>query len=194
MVGEFGEIDEATDEEIEAAVVVVIEPDGARGPAGCGYAGFFGDVGEGAVAVVAIEDAATVLRDVEIGEAVGVVVAYSDAHAIAAAGDASFLCDVGEGAVAIVVVEGVAEGNGRSPKIAGAAVDQIDVDPAVVVVVEEGAAGAGGFGEIFLEGVATGVDEIYAGSGGENFGEGETGAGIFCCGDGKRRVEEWRHT
>ena len=177
MVSEFGEIDEAADEEIEAAVVVVIEPDGAGGPAGSGNAGFFGDVGEGAVAIVAIENAAAILRDVEIGETVGVVVANGDAHAVAAAGDAGFFGDIRERAVAIVAVEGVAERSGRSPKIAGATVDEVDVHPAVVVVIEEGAAGTGGFGEKFLGGMATGVDEIDAGSGFRNFGERKSLAG-----------------
>ena len=72
---ELGEIDEAADEQVEAAVVVVIEPNGADAQPGAATPGFFGDVGEGAVAVIAVEDAAAVLRHVEIGEAVGVVVA-----------------------------------------------------------------------------------------------------------------------
>ena len=106
---DLAEIHEPADEQVEAAVVVVVEPDGAGGPAGSGDAGFLGHVGERAVAVVVIEDAAAVLRDVEVGEAVAVVVADRDAHAVAAAGDAGLFGHVGECAVAIVAIERVAQ-------------------------------------------------------------------------------------
>ena len=54
----LAEIHEAADEEIEASIVIVIKPDGAGGPAGGRDAGFGGDVGKRAVAIVVIEDAA----------------------------------------------------------------------------------------------------------------------------------------
>jgi hypothetical protein len=104
----FVEFDEAADEEIEFAVIVVIKPDGAGSPAGSREASFFGDVGEGAIAIVAIENAAAVLRDVHVRQAVAVVVADGNAHAVAAGRDAGFFGDVGEGAVAIVFIKSVA--------------------------------------------------------------------------------------
>jgi len=61
VVRELGEIDETADEEIEAAVVVVVEPDGAGSPPGSGDASTFSDVGKGAVAIVAIENATAVI-------------------------------------------------------------------------------------------------------------------------------------
>src|SRR5580692_5630959 len=118
----FVEIDEAADEEVEAAVVVIIEPDSAAAPAGSCHAGFGGYVGEGAVAIIAIERIAERLR--------------------------------------------------RRVEIAGAAVDQVDVHPAVVVVVEEAAAGADGFGEIPFGGAAVGVGPGDFCGGGRHFFEG----------------------
>ena len=76
----FAEVHETADKKIEAAIVVVVEPDRARGPPGGGDAGFFGHVGESAVAIVVIQNAAAVLRDVQVGEAVTVVIA--DGHAL----------------------------------------------------------------------------------------------------------------
>ena len=94
-----------------------------------------------------IENAAAVLRDVHIGPAVGIVVPHSYTHAIASGGDAGLFGDLRECPVAIVAVEGIAEGWIRGEKIALAAVHQIDVHPAIVVVVQKGATRAGGLGQ-----------------------------------------------
>ena len=59
----------------------------------------------------------------------------------AAAGHSRLLGHVGEGAVAVVAVERVAQGRPRREEVGPAAVHEVDVHPAVVVVVEEGAAG-----------------------------------------------------
>src|SRR5215469_4581985 len=53
-------VDETADEEIELAVVIVVEPDCAGGETRRLETGLFGDVGESAVAVVAIENAVAV--------------------------------------------------------------------------------------------------------------------------------------
>ena len=81
------EVDVVGDEEIEVAVLVVVEKGAAGVPAQswfCGQAGLRGDVGEGAVAVVAVEDVLAVVADEEIVPAIVVVVA--DAAALAPAG------------------------------------------------------------------------------------------------------------
>src|ERR1700683_3553363 len=178
------EIHEAADEQIEAAVIVVIKPDGAAAPAGSGDAGFGGDVAESAVAVIAIEDAVRVLRDVEVGETVGIVIADSDAHAVGVAGDSGFFGYVGESAVAIIAIECVAQGLRRTVEIAGPAVDEVDVHPAVVVVIEEAAAGADGFRQIPFGRAAVGVCPVDSGGGGRHFFEGGRGgrqyAGTIC--------------
>src|SRR2546429_8169542 len=56
----FVELCELQNEKIEAAVVVVIEPDGARAPAGSGDSGFGGDIGESAITIVVVENTLSV--------------------------------------------------------------------------------------------------------------------------------------
>ena len=74
------ELDEAAQEEIQPAVVVVVEPHGARGPSRRGDAGSVGDVGERAVAVVVIQRASPVRCHENIGIAVVVVVGDGASH------------------------------------------------------------------------------------------------------------------
>ena len=112
---------------------------------------FGGDVGEGAVAVVAVEGVLAVVGDEEVVPAVVVVVADADALPPAGAGEAGFDGDVGEGAVAVVFEE--MAGRRSWPfgeAFEAGAVDEEDVEPVVVVVVVEGDSAAGGFEEVFV--------------------------------------------
>src|SRR5262249_10452504 len=98
-------VDETADEQVEQAVVVVIEPDGAGGPVREDQPGLFGDVAEGAVSVVVIQSRAAVCRDEQIGAAVIVIVPHGNAHAEAlTAGKSGFLGHIGESAVAVILV------------------------------------------------------------------------------------------
>ena len=167
----FIKISEPADKQIEFAVVVVVKPNGARRPAGRGDAGFFGDVGEGAVSVVAVKNAAAILGDVQIGKTVAVVVTDSDTHTVAASGDAGFFGDVGESSIAVILIECVAQRRIGIEEIAFAAVDEINVHPAVVVVVEEGAARACGFRKIVFRRTPVYVSPGNSGFCGRNFFE-----------------------
>ena len=60
----FVKVDEAADKQIEAAVVVIVEPNRARRPSWRGHTGFLGHIGESAVAIVVIQNALAILRDV----------------------------------------------------------------------------------------------------------------------------------
>ena len=84
-----------------------------------------------------IEDAAPVLRDVEILKSVAIVVAHRNALPEPSGCDTGLLGHIGKCSVAIVLIQRVAQWLGRREKIALAAVHQIDVHPAVVVVVKE---------------------------------------------------------
>jgi len=84
-----------------------------------------------------------VVSDEEILEAVVVVIADANAVRPTWVGDAGFRGDIGEGAVAVVVVEAIA-GTRRSA-VEAAPTDDEDIHPAVIVVIEEGAAAAHGF-------------------------------------------------
>ncbi len=134
------------------AVAVVIDEGAAGVPAlqtaggAGGDAGFAGDIGKGAVAIVVIESAVAPVGDEEIVMAVIVVIA--DAYALSPAGAAQTGggSDVGKRAVAIVLIEAVGGllALDRFGFEAGA-VDQEDIEPAVVIEIEEGGAAAGGF-------------------------------------------------
>ena len=149
------EVDVAGDVEIEAAVAVVVAPGGAGGPGVDGDTSLFGDVGEGAVVVVAVEAATPEVRDEEVGPAIVIEVADDGTEAPAIVGDAGFSSDVGEGAVVVVVEESGVGGRGFAGfSLKGGAVDEIDVEPAVVVVVEQSDAGADSFNDGALGGSA----------------------------------------
>ena len=97
-----------------------------------------------------IENAVGVLGNVHIGQAVAIVVADSNAHTISSAGDAGFSRDVSEGAVVIVPVESVVQRPRRMIEVAWAAVDEIDIHPAIVIEIKKGTSCADGFGQIHL--------------------------------------------
>ena len=126
------------DEEIEAAVAIVVDPGaaGAVAHGGLREPGLRGHVGEGAVAVVVVQHVVPVGGDEQVVEAVVVVVADRHRRRPAGARQPRLRRDVGERAVAVVLVEAI-RGFGRRVLEAGAAQHQ-DVHPAVVVVVEEG--------------------------------------------------------
>src|SRR4029077_2415760 len=72
----FAKVHKAAYEQVEAAVIVVVEPNRAASPTGRADTGFLRDVGKSSVAVVVIQNASSVLGHVEIGEAVVIVVAH----------------------------------------------------------------------------------------------------------------------
>ncbi len=79
------------------------------------------------------------LVTIDVGPAIVVVVADGYAKAPAIVGDAGLGGDVGEGSVVIVVKQrGVWCGCFADERVEGRAVDEVDVEPAIVVVVEQG--------------------------------------------------------
>src|SRR5256885_12438191 len=101
------EVDVIADEKIEMAIAVVVEKSAAGAPADFVVVktGFFRDVGERAVAVVAEENVVAPESAEQIVPAVVVVVADADAGLPAGATDAGFFGDIGECALAIIFVE-----------------------------------------------------------------------------------------
>ena len=105
-----------------------------------------------------VEKAFAVGGHKQVDVAVVVVITSGDAHAESTAGNAGFFRHVGEGAVVVVAIQGVAKRFLGLEEIGRPAVHQVDVHPAVVVVVEEGTARAERFGEIALFGHCIVVD------------------------------------
>jgi hypothetical protein len=73
----FPVINIAADEQVQPAVVIIVEPDRARSL----QSRITGDICERVVAVVPVKDAVAVGRHEEIGPAIVVVVSYSHSHA-----------------------------------------------------------------------------------------------------------------
>ena len=129
----------AGDKQIELAVTVIVAKGRAVGPVAERHAGLFGNVGEGSVMVVVIETVLSEIADIQIWPAIIVVVAYSDAKTPAAVGYASFRGNIGEGAIVIVMEEGrVRWLRFAIFSLIGRAVHQINIEPAIMIVVQQG--------------------------------------------------------
>ena len=173
-VGPEAPIHVASDEEVEPAVVVVVEEPGARAPSAGRHTGAFRDVGERAVAIVAIERVSAVVGDVEVCEAVVVVVADRDAHAVVVlrhAGETGLLRDVDERAIRVLVIEAIPEVRvglvgqfARRHRVVDLrAVGEEHVQAAVVVVVQQRHAAAHGLHQILVRRRGVAMCEVDAG-------------------------------
>src|SRR5258708_24159607 len=121
-----------------------------------------GDVHKRALTIVVKQAALAYAGDEEVGETVVIVISHGDAQAVHLHIQARAPGHVCEGAVAIVVVE--AQG-GAALFVARPvhAVDEDDVLPAVVIVIQKRAAGTQRFGQIFAAERAAVCLEIDAG-------------------------------
>ena len=174
-------LDVVRDEEVELAVAVVVEPGGAGREGGVAQAGLRGHVAELAGAFVVKEVVAAESGDVDVVAAVVIVIADRHAEAVDFDVEAAAARHVGERAVAVVAVE---RGGGvAAVRDEVLAVDEEDVEPAVAVDVEEGAARAHGLGEPLLARASGVVGELDSGGGGD-VGEADGSAG------GRRRPDE----
>ena len=144
------EVDVVSDEEIEIAVTVVVEEGAAGVPAGFRLeeASFGSDVGEGTVAVVAVEDVLTVVTDEEIVPTVVVVVADTAALSPSAACKTGFSSNVGESTIPIVLEEMRDGFLVLGKAFETGTVDEKDIDPVIVVIVEESYSAACGFEQV----------------------------------------------
>ena len=89
------------------------------------------------VPVVVVEDVLAIVGDKEVEIAVVVVVADADSLSPAMPDQPSLLGDVGKGSVSIVLIEVVGRLQALGKIFYSPAIDDEDVEPAIVVVVEE---------------------------------------------------------
>ncbi len=151
--------------QIEFAIAVIVHPGGAGGKfVRAPQAGGLGHIVEGSVAVVVKQMALPQRGDEKILKAIVVVIAHGHSQTEHGNRQAGFASDVGEASVVVVVIQ---LERGGCTRMAGPvfAIDQHDVGPSVVVVVNEGAARAHGFGKIFFSKSAVVMDEADAGLG-----------------------------
>src|ERR1035438_2421020 len=144
------EVEVGTDEQVQKAVAIVVGESATCAPLGfeMEQPGFLCDIGEGTVAVVAVENVLSPATDEEIVEAIVIVVAHTNTRCPHGTLQSGLLRHVGEGAVAVVFVQAVG-GPGRGAGEQGTAGDK-DVEPAVVIVVEKGDPAAVGLQDVFL--------------------------------------------
>ena len=144
------------DEQIQQSVVVDVHPRAADGPQRpefriClrGEAGFLGDIGERAVPVVVIERVVINAADEDIFVAVVVVVANGDAGIVTSSREARLRRDVSEVAGAVVLEQAVRVFRRvLHQRVDVGAVGEIQIELAVVVVIEDGDATLHGFGRM----------------------------------------------
>ncbi len=136
------------DEQIEASIAIIVDPGAARAPASAlvPEAGCPGDVGERAVAIVAVERVLSPLRDEDIVEAVVIVIADGDSEGPVLASQAGVGGDIGKRPVAVVPVEAV-RGVGDGAVAPGSRKGE-NIQPAVVIVVDKRHPAADGFENI----------------------------------------------
>src|SRR5919204_3537897 len=129
------------------SITVVIHKGTAGGPARffIQQSSFLRDVSEGAVAVVVVERILAVIGDEQVFEAVIVVVAYANSLSPPRALQTGFLRNVGKSAIAIVLEQIARRLLAFGKALEACAVDQEDIEPAIVVIIVEGDAGAGSF-------------------------------------------------
>src|SRR5215469_688935 len=124
------------DPQIHQAVVVNVGRDHAPSFSEmAGDAGLLADVGERAISIVVVKNAAAILRDVQIRKSVVIVIANRNALTESACRYTRFVRNVGEGAIAIIFVQGVAQRWIGREKITLTAIHQVNVHPAVPVVI-----------------------------------------------------------
>jgi hypothetical protein len=130
------ERDVARDVQIQPAVAVVVAKRAAGGPAVHGNTGLHRDIGESPVAQIPEEPVGTEVGDVEIGCAVVVDIADTDALTPSFVADPCGRRDVTERAIAVVAKERSCRHTTRI-RLERAAIDQVDVEPAIAVEVEQ---------------------------------------------------------
>ena len=135
------------DKQIQQTIVVIIEPARRNGPwllpgAGVRQSRPLRHVIERTIPTIAVQNVSIDTGDEQVGGAVIIVVGGRNAHGKPFPANASLGRHVGECAVAFVPVEAVVVGGIRffQLRLAGS-VHEVDVGPAVVVIVEDGDAG-----------------------------------------------------
>ena len=115
---------------------------------GSGDPGPRGDVGERAVAVIAVQDVGAEIAEVDVGPAVVVIVRHGDSQTERRTGHAGLLAHVTEPPSAEVLIEGVPRRPCTGCPRQHGAVGKINVNQAVAVVIERGQAGRHRLGDV----------------------------------------------
>ena len=147
--------------QVQPPVPVRVGEGGTGAPGRISHPRFPGHVPEGAVAVVPVQDVGPVVADVEIGPTVVVVVGDGHSHAPMAPLHARLGRHQAETAVPLVAVESVGDAAlPASQLLPEAAVDGIQIEPAVLVEVDPTDAAAHGLQDMVLGAAAAPVPKV----------------------------------
>ena len=160
-----GEVEIAGDVQIQVAVLVRVEKAGPcpRFVLAAGANGAAGHIAEGSVALVAIHDVGTVVVQVEVGGAVVVVICYGNAQPVARITSAGFYRDVREPELAVVSIECISGGHVEFGTFERRAVEKVDIDVPILIVVEQSQPSADGLHDVSPAGTAVVMLEGDAG-------------------------------
>ena len=139
----------SSDEQIDAAVAIVVKPRGAYGPALHLNSSLCAHVRKGPIAIVAIENRFPVAGHEQIDESVIVVVRRDRSRAKYICGHASLLSDVSESSVSIIAIQVMVGRSGRKllqriwmdSLVQRLAACDVEIRESVIVEIEPDAAG-----------------------------------------------------
>src|SRR5580698_193973 len=137
--------------EIQFAVTVIVAKCRPCRPVAQRHAGFFCDIGKSAVVIVVIEPVLAKIRDIDVRPAVVVIVSDGDPKAPSIVGHSCLCSDIGEGAVMIVVEQSCMGRFGCALHcVIRRTVNDIDIEPTIVVIVKKRYAGPDRIQDVFL--------------------------------------------
>ena len=132
------EVHIARDVEIELAVAVVVAPRRAWRPVAQRHFRLLRHIGKRSIVIVVVEPILAVVADVQIRPAIVVIVRNRAAIAPAVVLNAGLFRDIGECPVVIVAEQrGMRRRLFPVESVEGRAIHQVDVEPAIVVVVDQ---------------------------------------------------------
>lgn len=103
-------------------------------------------ISKGPISIVMEENVMTEETAKEVIQAIIVVVTYADTGLPSRNSEARFLCDIGKGSITIIFIEVGGWSLTRWPgRIKSTAIGQVDIQPAIVVEIEEGQSASFGF-------------------------------------------------
>src|ERR1700733_12318875 len=144
-------MDIAGNEQVQLTVTVIVTKARAIRPVAEGHSSLLSNICERPITVVMKETVLSEITYIQIWPAVIVVVSHSHAVAPAAVGYAGLGSNIGKGAIVIVMEEGgVWRLSLAIHCFIGRTVHQVDIDPAIMVVVQQGHARAGCFQDVIF--------------------------------------------
>lgn len=152
------------DIKVEIAVAVEVEEHRPRAEPWIVHPCLKGHVAKGVssfLPVVTVKNIGAVLADIKVKVSIAVVIANGASSSKTSAWDSLLLGHIGERVLPVVSVESV--GNASIPLRCGRerpAIDEVNVQVAILVVVEEESARGQGFHNVVLAGAAVGVPEL----------------------------------